>query len=44
MPDMEATDGWQKWMIDRGVVNESDDGTFTFNRDAPTLGPPAARQ
>jgi hypothetical protein len=43
MPSMEVSDDWQEWMVEEGVVNESDDGTFTFNRDAPTSGPPARR-
>ncbi len=36
---LEVTDGWQEWLVQDGVVNEKDDGTFTFNRDAPTSGP-----
>lgn len=40
-PDVEVTGGWQEWMISEGVVNENDDGSFSFNREAPTSGPPA---
>jgi hypothetical protein len=38
-PDEEVTDSWQRWMVVGGVVNEKEDGTFTFNRDAPTSPP-----
>lgn len=41
-PNVEVTSGWQKWMVRGGVVNEKVDGSFTFNREAPTLGPPPA--
>lgn len=32
--DTQVTVGWQRWIIDEGVVNEKDDGSFTFNRKA----------
>jgi len=37
--DMQVTSGWQGWLVDEGVVNETDDGSFTFNREAPTRPP-----
>lgn len=39
-PELEVTGGWQEWLVRDGVVNESD-GSFTFNRTAPTSGPSA---
>ena len=33
--DLEVDDGWQKWLVKDGLVNEKSDGTFTFNRDPP---------
>ena len=38
---MEVTSRWQKWMVIGGVVNEKDNGSFTFNREI--LGPPAGK-
>jgi hypothetical protein len=40
---VEVTSGWQEWIIDEGVVNENDDGSFFFNRQAPSSGPPAGQ-
>ena len=42
MPDLEVTNGWQDWLVDKGVVSENPDGAFTFKRDAPTSRAPAA--
>jgi hypothetical protein len=42
-PDVEVTNEWQEWIVNDGVVNETDHGKFTFNRYAPTSGPPARR-
>jgi hypothetical protein len=40
-PYVEVTNSWQRWMVIGGVVNEEDDGAFTFNREATTsLSPP----
>ena len=39
-PDVDVTNFWQEWVVEEGVVNEKDDGSFTFNHDAPTSGPP----
>ncbi|KAF8500812.1 hypothetical protein F5888DRAFT_1905132 [Russula emetica] len=33
---------YSDWMIREGMVNEKEDGSFTFNRKAPTSGPLAA--
>jgi hypothetical protein len=33
---LEISNGWQDWLVDQGVVNEKEDGTFSLNRDAPT--------
>jgi hypothetical protein len=30
-------------MIKKGVVNEKDDGSFSFNHEAPTSDPPAGQ-
>lgn len=35
-PNVEVTNGWQEWVISDGVVDEKDDGSFTFNCNAPT--------
>jgi hypothetical protein len=36
--EVELTNRWQTWLVEGGVVNEWDDGTVTFNRDAPITG------
>ena len=40
-PNVEVTSRWQKWMVIGGVVNEKDNGSFTFNREI--LSPPAGK-
>jgi hypothetical protein len=42
--NVDVTSDWQEWMVIDGVVNEKDDGSFMFNRKAPTLGLPAGSQ
>jgi hypothetical protein len=43
-PDVEVvTSGWQEWMLNEGVANEEDNGSFTFNHEASILGPPAGQ-
>ena len=39
MPNTGITNGWQEWMVKDSIVNEKDDGSFHFNREAPTSGP-----
>ena len=36
MPDADVTNEWQEWIVNDGVVNESNDERFTFNLDVPT--------
>jgi len=38
-------DSWQDWIVNEGVLNEGDDGSFTFKRVARTAGsgPPSGR-
>lgn len=33
--NLEVGGSWQDWLLNRGVVNEKSDGTYTFNRKAP---------
>jgi len=41
--DVELTGRWQDWIVNDGVVDEKDDGSFTFNRLAPPSGLPASQ-
>jgi hypothetical protein len=34
--NVEMKNNWQTWLIDQGMVNEKEDGSFSLNRDAPT--------
>jgi hypothetical protein len=38
-PDVEVTNKWQDWLINRAVVNEGENGSFSLNRDAPARVP-----
>jgi len=40
--DIKVTSDWPEWVNDR-MVDEKDDGSFMFNREAPTPGPPTGR-
>lgn len=38
-PNIGVTNDWQEWLIKDSIVNEKGDGSFHFNRKAPTSGP-----
>jgi len=36
--DLKFVGSWQGWIVNRGVLDEGDDGSFTFKRAGPTRG------